>query len=100
METQIKFYKVMAVSASLYGSENCVLTENDKNRIQTAKMRFFRSTLGVTRQERLTNEAVRKILKVNSLNDTFSKYRDSWFNHMTVVLHDICYHTNLLEREV
>jgi hypothetical protein len=41
METQIKFYKVMAVSASLYGNENWVLTENDKNRIQTAKMRFL-----------------------------------------------------------
>jgi hypothetical protein len=40
MEKQIKFYKVMAVSAGLYGSEKWVLTEKDKNRIQAAKMRF------------------------------------------------------------
>jgi uncharacterized GH25 family protein len=40
-ETQIKFYKAMAISAGLYGSKNWVLTEKDKNRIQAAKMRFL-----------------------------------------------------------
>jgi hypothetical protein len=40
METQIKFYKVMALSAGLHGSENWVLLEKDKNRIQAAEMRF------------------------------------------------------------
>jgi hypothetical protein len=57
-ETRIKFYKVMVVSAGLYGSENWVLTEKDKNRIQAAEMRFLRSKMGVTRQDRLTNEAI------------------------------------------
>jgi hypothetical protein len=72
----------MAVSVGLYGSENWVLTEKDKNRIQAAEMRFLRSTIGVTRQDRLTNEAIRKTLSVNSLNDTSNKYRDNWFNHI------------------
>jgi hypothetical protein len=40
METLIKFYKVMAVSAGLYGSENWVLAEEDKNRTQATEMRF------------------------------------------------------------
>jgi hypothetical protein len=59
----------MAVSAGLYDTENWVVTEKDKNRIQAAEMRFLRSTLGITRQDRLTNEAIKKILKVNCLND-------------------------------
>jgi hypothetical protein len=46
----------MAIFAGLYGSENWVLTEKDKNRIQAAQMRFLRSTMGITRQDRLTNE--------------------------------------------
>jgi hypothetical protein len=50
-----------------YGNENWVLTEKDTNRIQAAEMRFLRSMLGVTRQDRLTNEAIQKTLKVNSL---------------------------------
>jgi hypothetical protein len=37
-ETQIKFYKLMAVYAGLYGSENWVLTEKDKNRIRAAEI--------------------------------------------------------------
>jgi hypothetical protein len=50
----------MAISAGLYGSENWVLTEKDKNIIQAAEMRFLRSTMGITRQDRLTNEGMRK----------------------------------------
>jgi uncharacterized GH25 family protein len=59
-EKHITFYKVMAVSAGLYGSENWVLAEKYKNRIQAAEMRFLRSTMRVTTQDRLTNEAIRK----------------------------------------
>jgi len=40
-------------------------------------MRFLRATLGVTSQDRLTNEAIRKTLKMDSLNDTISKYTDN-----------------------
>jgi hypothetical protein len=36
--------------------------------------------LGVTKEDWLTNEAIRKTLKVNSLNDTITECRDSWFN--------------------
>jgi hypothetical protein len=46
-------------------------------------MRFLRSVLVVTRQNRLANEAIRRTLKVDSLNDTFSAYRNNWFNHVT-----------------
>jgi hypothetical protein len=83
MDTQIKFYKNMVVCVGLYGSENWVLTEKDKNRIQAAVMRFFIPMSAVTRQDRLTDEVITKILKVNCLDDTISKYRDNWFNHLT-----------------
>jgi len=42
----------MALSAGLYGNKNWVLTEEDKNRIPAAKMRFLRAMLEVTRQDR------------------------------------------------
>jgi hypothetical protein len=82
-------YKVMAVgvSAGLDGSENWVLTEKDNNRTQAAEIRFLTSMFGVTRQDSVTNEAIRKTLKVNSLNDTVSKYRDIWFNRITRMDH-------------
>jgi hypothetical protein len=83
MEKQIKFYKVIAISAGLYGSEIWVLTEKNENRIQAAEMRFVRSMWGSTRQDRVTIVAIRKTLKVNSLNDTISKYRHTIGSTMT-----------------
>jgi hypothetical protein len=50
-------------------------------------MRFLRATSGVTRQDRLTNEAIRKALEGDNLNDTISKYIDNWFNHFTHMDH-------------
>jgi hypothetical protein len=85
METQTKFHKVMTISAGLYGSKKWVLTE--KNRIQEAKMRFLRAMLETTRQDKSTNDAIMKTFKVNSLNDTISKYTDNWFNHLTCIDH-------------
>jgi hypothetical protein len=52
------------------------LTEEARNGIQPAEMRFLRSPLGVTIQDRLTNEVIRKT-KVKSPNDTINKYRDN-----------------------
>jgi hypothetical protein len=72
METQITFYKVMAVCAGLCGSDSWVLREEDINRVQAAEMSCLRSALGVIRQNKLTNEATTKMLKVNSLNDIIS----------------------------
>jgi hypothetical protein len=48
LEIRRKFYKVMAVSVGLYGSEKWVLTQKDKDSIQAAEMRFFISMLGAT----------------------------------------------------
>jgi hypothetical protein len=41
METQIVFYKDMTVSAGLYSSENCELTEKDGNRIQAVEIFYI-----------------------------------------------------------
>lgn len=38
---QIKYYKVMAVAAGLYGSEDWTLTKKDLSRIEAAEMRFL-----------------------------------------------------------
>jgi hypothetical protein len=62
MQIQIKFHKVMAIPAGLYGSEHWALIEKDKNRIQAAEM-IFRSRLGVTRHNKLTNEAIKENIK-------------------------------------
>jgi hypothetical protein len=41
MVTQIRLYKVMAVSAGLYVSENWLLADKYKNRLQVVEMTFL-----------------------------------------------------------
>jgi hypothetical protein len=41
-DTQLKFYKVMAVSVLLYGCENWALHRVDRRKIETAENKFLR----------------------------------------------------------
>jgi hypothetical protein len=50
----------MAICTALYGGENWVLAEKNTNIIKGTEVRFSRSNLGVTRQDMLSNEAIRK----------------------------------------
>ena len=43
IDTQMKFYKVVARPTLLYGSETWVSTKRDMTRLEAAEMRFFRS---------------------------------------------------------
>ena len=40
-ETQMTFYKAVARTSLLYGSETWVTTERDMTGLETAEMRFF-----------------------------------------------------------
>jgi hypothetical protein len=45
-ETNVKFYKIMAVPVLLYGSETWTLRKRDWNRTQTAEMKYLRTLYG------------------------------------------------------
>jgi hypothetical protein len=49
IDTQMNFYKAMAMRGGLYGCEIWVMTSRDKSRLQAAEVQFLRSVIGVTR---------------------------------------------------
>jgi len=59
-DTQIKFYKVVARSLLLYGSETWVTTKRDMTGLEAAEMRFLRSVTGYTRLDKIRNEITRE----------------------------------------
>jgi hypothetical protein len=58
-DTQLKFYKVMAVPVLLYGCENWALNRVDRRKIETTEMKSLRRVAGFTLRDEVRNSAIR-----------------------------------------
>jgi hypothetical protein len=54
-ETNLKFYKVMAIPVLLYGYETWTLKKTDRNRIQAAEIKYLRTVTGCCKIYQLRN---------------------------------------------
>jgi len=68
----MKFYKVLARSTLLYGSETWVTAKRDMTRLEAAEMSFLRSVKGYTRLDKIRSEVIRK-----KTRDLWNTRRDS-----------------------
>jgi len=78
----MKFYKVVARSTLLYGSETWVTTKRDMTRLEAAEMLFLRSVKEYTRLDKIRSEVIRKELEIPGIQDVRSKYKQNWINHL------------------
>ena len=81
-DTQMKFYRTMAIPLIAYGSETWVSLKKDESRVQAAEMRFLRGVKGYSRQDRIRNEKIRTELNVQPLNETLKTYKRKWSEHL------------------
>ena len=56
----MKFYKVVARSTLIYGSETWVTTTRDMNRLEAVEMHFLRSVKGYTRLDKNKKRSYKK----------------------------------------
>jgi hypothetical protein len=68
-ETNLKFYKIMAVPVLLHGSKTWTLRKRDWNRIQAAEMKYLRTVKGYTRLDKIKNEYIRNELGISPLSE-------------------------------
>jgi hypothetical protein len=68
-ETNLKFYKIMAVPVLLYGSETWTPRKSDWNRIQAEEMKYLRTVKGCTRLDQIRNEDIRNELGISPLSE-------------------------------
>jgi len=78
----MKFYKVVAGSVLLYGSETWVTTTRDMTGLEAAEMRFLRRVKGYTRLDKIRSEVIRKELQISGIQDVRSKHKQNWINHL------------------
>jgi hypothetical protein len=66
-QSQMKFYKVMAIQVLLYGSETWTIKIRDINRIQATEMRHLISIKVRTRVDHIRHEDIRRELHIHSV---------------------------------
>ena len=86
--SKFKLYKSLVLSIALYGCESWTLSAELEQRIQTFEMKCLRRLLGISWQERKTNEFVRatikkKVGKQEELLSTIKRRKMAWFGHVT-----------------
>lgn len=67
-DTNLKFYKAMAVPTLLYGSECCTLTKGLQKRIGSVEMKFLWWAVGYTLLDYTRNANIRQELKIFNVN--------------------------------
>jgi hypothetical protein len=65
----MKFYKVVARPALLFGSETWLTTERDMTHLEAAEMHFQRSVQGYTRVDKIRNKVTREELEIPGIRD-------------------------------
>lgn len=81
-ETLLKFYKVMALPALLYGCENWVLRKKDERRIEAVEMKFFRFVAGYTLLDKKRSEDIRSELNMDNIIDIIRTRQNNWKEHI------------------
>ena len=76
-DTQLTFYKAMAIPTFLYVSETWTLCTEDLSR-----MKFLRSTKGCTILDKIRNDTILQELKIFCPSDKIKQYRQVWMRHV------------------
>lgn len=81
-KTKLSVYNTVFKPILTYGSESWILTNQMKSRIQATEMKYLRRVKGITRRDRVRNEAIRKDLKVEPVVKTIERQQLKWLGHL------------------
>jgi hypothetical protein len=81
----IKVYNALAVPILLNGSEIWTIRKNDKKRLTSVEIKFFRRAAGYTLLDRKRNEEILEQLKVEPVDEKLRRYKSNWLRNVTRV---------------
>nr|CAI5845117.1 unnamed protein product [Callosobruchus analis] len=81
-DTKIKVYRSVFLPVTLWGSETWTLTNQLKSRIQAIEMKYLGKAKGVTKMDRIRNEAIREQLGVEPVLKHIKQSQLRWFGHV------------------
>lgn len=81
-ETKMTVYKTIYQPVLLYGSENWVINNRQKSKIQAAEMKYLRRVEGVTKMDRIRSEQIRNNLNIKKILTKIEEKQLQWFGHL------------------
>ena len=75
-------YRSYYVPILTYASETWTMKKRDESKIQASEMKFLRSTIRVTRRDRIRNVKIREMLKEEPLQEKIQTSRLKWYGHV------------------
>jgi hypothetical protein len=75
-------YSSTYIPTLLYGSESWIITEKQKQNIQTAEMKYLRRVIGKTRRDKIRNEMIKMNLGTQPLQNKMEQAQLRWFGHL------------------
>ena len=77
-----KVYSSVVRPAMLYGLETVAVTKKQVEEMKVAEMKMLRFIMGVTRKDKIRNEYIRSIVKVERLVMKMREDRLRWYGHV------------------
>jgi len=82
-KTKTTIYRSIFESISTYGSETWELTKNNKQKLLSLEMDYWRRSCGVSRMDHVRNDRIREIMKVDgNILDTVERKQLTWYGHL------------------
>ena len=75
-------YRNYYVPILTYASETWTMKKRDESRMQASEMKFLRSTIRVTRRDRIRNVKIREIVKEEPLQERIQTSSLKWYGHV------------------
>ena len=73
---------VVVRPAMVYGLDTVAVTKKQVEEMKVAEMKMLRFAMGVTRKDKIRNEHVRNIVKVERLGMKMREGRPRWYGHV------------------
>ena len=77
-----KVYSSVVKPTIVYGLETVAVTKKQVEKMEVAEMKMLRFAMGVTREDKIRNEHIRSIVKIELLGMKMREGRLSWYGHV------------------
>ena len=83
IKTKVRVYETCVIPVLLYGSECWTLYSYQERKLNSFHMRCLRKIMGISRQDKVSNNKVLQLSEISSIHDLTRRNRLRWLGHLS-----------------